>query len=91
LEFRLIEWLRLEHFADPFRAVRPPDLILSDIQRATLVRADPRKIKTPQDITALLEESAKWEVEWSAKVFGFITRFENEYAKKAAARRMLDS
>lgn len=26
LEFRLNEWLRLEHLADTFRSVRPPDL-----------------------------------------------------------------
>jgi hypothetical protein len=25
LEFRLNEWLRLEHLADPFRSVRPPE------------------------------------------------------------------
>ena len=80
LEFQLIEWLRLEHLADPFRSVRPPDFILSETQRATLVRADPKKIKTAKDITALLEESDDWDAEWSAKIFRVITQFETEYA-----------
>lgn len=80
LEYRIIEWLRSEYLADPFRSTRPPDLILTDTQRATLVRADPRKIKTAQDITALLGESADWEAEWSAKIFKVITLFNDECA-----------
>ena len=43
LEFRLIEWLRQEYLMDPLCCVCPPDLILADTQRATLVRADLKK------------------------------------------------
>ncbi|KAI9463684.1 P-loop containing nucleoside triphosphate hydrolase protein [Lactarius psammicola] len=80
LEFRLTEWLKLEYLADPFRSIRPPEHILSETQRVTLVRADPRKIKSAQDITVLVEESAEWEAEWSAKIFEVITLFDKEYA-----------
>ena len=75
---------------DPLRCVRPPDLILADTQRATLVRADPKKINNAQDITELLGESADWGAEWSAKIFGVIIQFNNEYAcisKQAAVER----
>jgi hypothetical protein len=79
LEFRINEWLTLEHLADSSRSVRPPDFILTETQRAMLIRADPRKIKTAQDITVLLEESTEWGVEWAAKIFTVITQFEAEY------------
>jgi len=79
LEFRLIEWLMLEHSADPFRSIRPPDLILSLTQRTTLIRADPSK--TAQDITALLDESVDWDAEWSAKTFEVISQFNKDYAR----------
>ncbi|KAH9052274.1 P-loop containing nucleoside triphosphate hydrolase protein [Lactarius vividus] len=80
LECCLIEWLKREHSADPARSVRPPDFILSSSQRETLVRANPKTVKTAQDITALLGESAEWSAEWSAKVFEVIAHFENEKA-----------
>src|SRR5580698_3927262 len=63
LECRLIEWLQQEHLADPSRTVRPPDLILSDTQRASLVRADLKTLKTADDITVLLQESNDWGAE----------------------------
>ena len=81
LEFRLIEWLRREHLADPYRAVRPSYFILSEMQRATLVQADPKTIKTARDITTLLQESDDWDEEWSAKVFEVITKFEADYGR----------
>ena len=34
LDLRLIEWLQHEHLADSWCTVRPPDLILSETQRA---------------------------------------------------------
>ena len=75
---------------EQLHCVRPPDLILADTQRATLVRADPKKIKNSQDITALLGESADWGAEWSVKIFKVIVQFHNKYAcisKQAAAER----
>lgn len=51
------------------------------MQRATLVQADPKTIKTASDITTLLQESDDWDEEWSAKVFEVITKFEVDYAR----------
>lgn len=80
LEFRLNEWLAATYIADPFRCSRPPDLILSDTQRATLIRTDPTKLESPGDITALLEESVEWGTEWAVRLFEVITQFDQEYA-----------
>ena len=80
LEFRLIEWLQREHSADPWRTVRPPDLILSETQRMSLVRVDPKTLKTAKDITTLFGESDDWDTEWSAKLFEVIQKFEVDYA-----------
>lgn len=80
LEFRLNEWVKGVYLADPYRCVRPVDLILSRAQKAILIRADPRKINCAQDITTLLDETTEWDAEWSAKVYGVITKFESEYA-----------
>ncbi|KAF8258083.1 P-loop containing nucleoside triphosphate hydrolase protein, partial [Lactarius quietus] len=48
--------------------------------RATLVRADLEKINSAQDVTVLLDETANWDAEWSAKVFEVITKFDTNYA-----------
>ena len=80
LDLCLIEWLQHEHLADSWCTVRPPDLILSETQRASLVRADPKTLKTARDITMLFQESDKWDTEWSAKLFEVIRIFEVDYA-----------
>jgi hypothetical protein len=79
LDFQLIEWLQQAHQADPCRAVRPPDLILSETQHASLVRADPKTLKSTKDITVLLQESDDWGDKWSAMLFEVITQFESDY------------
>lgn len=81
LEFRLIKWLQQEHSADLWRTVRPLDLILSETQRAILVRADPKTLKTAKDITTLFQESDEWDAEWSAKLFEVVKTFEVDYAR----------
>jgi hypothetical protein len=82
LDFQLIKWLQQAHQADPCHAVCPPDLILSETQRrqrASLVRADPKTLKSTKDITVLLQESDDWGDEWSAILFEVITQFESDY------------
>jgi predicted GNAT superfamily acetyltransferase len=78
LDFRLIEWLKLEHFSDPLRAVRPPHLILSQTQRLTLTRANPMQIQLPSDITSLLNETPEWADEWSDKIFNVIHKYDTD-------------
>ncbi|KAH9029568.1 P-loop containing nucleoside triphosphate hydrolase protein [Lactarius hengduanensis] len=60
LECRLIKWLESVHSEDPLYSVRPSYLILSVSQRAILVRTHPNKIKSAQDITALLDQTSEW-------------------------------
>ena len=81
LEYQLNKWLERVHSEDILCSVRPPHLILSDSQRATLVRAHPKKIKTPQDITTLLEQTSEWASEWSQGLFEVITNFAIDYAR----------
>lgn len=84
LEYCLIEWLQREHLADPDCAVRPPDLILSEMQCASLIRTDPKAIKMLKDITALLQESDNWDEEWSMKIFEVIKEFKVNYTRVKA-------
>lgn len=77
---RLVDWLKKDYLADPYRSTRPVDLILTDAQRTSIVRTDPDKLKCAQDITTLLGESDEWGAEWAEKIFGVLTRFDHEYA-----------
>ncbi|KAF8267862.1 hypothetical protein EI94DRAFT_1700713 [Lactarius quietus] len=79
LECCLNEWVRQAHLADPFHCIHLLNLILSYLQRATLVHADPEKIKSIQDTTMLLDETSNWDAKWSAKVFEVITKFNTDY------------
>jgi hypothetical protein len=80
LEHCLIKWLELVHSEDPLCSVRPPHLILSDIQHATLVRAHPSKLSKAEDITSLLNQTSEWASEWSHGLFEVITQFTVDYA-----------
>ena len=75
LDFRLIEWLKVEHKLDPLRSVRPPHLILSHTQRFILTRVNANQIKLPSDITALLNESSDWADEWALKLFNVLLQY----------------
>lgn len=79
LDYRLIRWLESEHRIDPFRSVRPTYHILSDTQRAVLVRAHPSKVLTAHDITVLLGETPEWEEEWSSKLCAVLSQFASDY------------
>ncbi|PPQ81297.1 hypothetical protein CVT24_009899 [Panaeolus cyanescens] len=79
LEARLNKWLLQEHAQDPLRCVRPIHMVLSHSQRHELVRADPSKIKSPSDVTALLKETKEWAMEWEVKVFAVIETFKKDF------------
>ena len=78
LDFRLVEWLKSEHAVDPLRAVRPICFILSDIQRANLVRIQAKKIKSTSDIQAILNESDEWASKWGNKIFNLIQQYDRD-------------
>ena len=80
LDYRLIEWLKVEHATDSLRAVRPPHLIPSQTQCLNLMRVHPTKITSPSDITALIEESAEWGDEWADKIFKVLVSFNADLA-----------
>ncbi|KAH8981064.1 P-loop containing nucleoside triphosphate hydrolase protein [Lactarius akahatsu] len=81
LECRLVKWLESVHSEDPLCSVRPPHLVLSVSQRAILVRTHPNKIKSAQDITALLNQTSEWASEWSQGLFEVITKFAIDYER----------
>ena len=80
LDYRLIEWLKVEHATDSLRAVRPPHLILSQTQCLTLMCVHPTKITLPSNITALIEESAEWGDEWADTLFKVLVLFNADLA-----------
>ena len=80
LDFQLIQWLKLEHETDPLRSVRPPHFILSQMQRFNLTRVNANQIKSPSDITALLNESSDWEDEWALKLFNLFLLYKADLA-----------
>lgn len=84
LEFRLIKWLEHEHTVDPLRFARPSHLILSDAQRAILVRTHPSKLTSADDITELLGKTPEWSAEWSSKIFELIMQFAVDFASNTA-------
>jgi hypothetical protein len=80
LKHCLIRWLELVHSEDPLCSVRPPHIILSDIQCTTLVWAHLSKFNRAEDITLLLEQTTEWASEWSHGLYEVITQFDIDYA-----------
>jgi len=78
LDFRLIEWLTLEHLSDPLHTVHPPHLILSQTQRFILTCTNPKQIQSPSNITSLLDESSEWSDEWANKIFKVIHKYDTD-------------
>lgn len=78
LDFRLIQWLEAEHASDPLRSVRPMYFILSDSQRANLVRAPSKEIKSASDIKTFLGESDEWAAEWAEKLFSVVQKYDQD-------------
>jgi hypothetical protein len=80
LDFRLVEWLKSEHALDPLRAVRPICFILSDFQRASLVRTQAKKVQSSSDIQAILNESDEWVSKWGDKILHVIRQYDRDLA-----------
>jgi hypothetical protein len=80
LDYRLVEWLKVEHAADSLSDVCPPHLILSQTQHLNLTHVHPKKINSPSDITSLLNESAEWGDEWAVKLFKVLVSFDTDLA-----------
>jgi hypothetical protein len=80
LDFRLVEWLKSEHALDPLRAVRPLCFILSDIQRASLVRIQAKKVQSASDIQSLLNETDEWASKWGDKILKVIQQYDRDLA-----------
>ena len=80
LDFCLVEWLKFEHAHDPLRAVQPICFILSDIQRACLIRTQAKKIETTSDIQVILNESEEWAAMWGNKILNVIRKYDSDLA-----------
>ena len=75
-----MEWLKSEHALDPLRAVRPLCFILSDIQRASLVRIQAKKVQSVSDIQAILNESDEWVTKWGDNILNVIQQYDRDLA-----------
>jgi hypothetical protein len=80
LDFCLIQWLKHEHETDLLRSVRLPHFILSQTQHFNLTQVNPNQIKSPSDITVLLNESSDWEDEWALKLFNLFLLYKADLA-----------
>ena len=87
LDYHLVEWLRSVHQLDPLQAVRPIYLILSNVQRANLVRTQAKKIRYASDIQAILNESDEWASEWGDKIFDVIRQYDCNLAAMRAREK----
>ncbi|KAJ7805721.1 P-loop containing nucleoside triphosphate hydrolase protein [Mycena olivaceomarginata] len=57
-------WLSKAHSTDPLRAVRPASFILDAKGTKKLSTVHPDRMKTAGDVTAALEETEEWTLEW---------------------------
>ena len=80
LDFRLIQFLEHEDASCPLRAFRPPYFILTDTQRMKLVRANPKEIKSAEDVQRILEESDQWRLKWAEKLYTVVMDYERDLA-----------
>ena len=75
LDSHVIEWLRNASSNNVLHSIRMMYNILSFQQRLDLVRAHPRTIQSPQDITKLLKETEEWSDEWAESLFLVISQY----------------
>ena len=62
--------------------------ILSFQQRLDLVRAHPRTIQSPQDITKLLKETEEWSDEWAESLFLVISQYDKDIGSGNRKKRI---
>ena len=80
LDFHLIQFLEHEDASCLLRAFQPPYFIPSDTQCMKLVRANPKEIKSVEDVQHILEESDQWRLKWAEKLYTVVMDYERDLA-----------
>jgi len=80
LDFCLILFLECEDASYPLHAFRPPYFILSNTQHMKLVHANPKEIKSAEDVQHILEESDQWRLKWAEKLYTVVMDYEQDLA-----------
>jgi hypothetical protein len=90
LDNQLIEWLMVSVKSSN----RAGCDILSDQNRGLLVRASCNSLRSPADITKLLDETAEWEEDWAASLLQVISKYDmavNSHSKAPIRKRVKTS
>ncbi|KAL0563514.1 hypothetical protein V5O48_018553 [Marasmius crinis-equi] len=90
LQLKLWCWRLQMHEGDELKAVRTPDMILSDHQLADLSKALPNKVASAELIQTFLGEGDDWTDEWAAKICAVIKAFDealNALDSRSSKRR----
>jgi hypothetical protein len=77
LQILIRTWRAEAHRIDPLRTLRPASWIIDDAKIKKLATLLPTRIRTPSDITALLNEGVEWSSEWSLKLFNVVHLFDH--------------
>lgn len=80
LDFCLIQFLECEDASCPLCAFRLLYFILSDTQHMKLVCANPKEIKSMEDVQHILEESDQWRLKWAEKLYTVVMDYERDLA-----------
>jgi hypothetical protein len=54
--------------------------LLSDIQRASLIRTQAKKVQSASDIQTILNESDEWASKWGDKIYNVIQQYDRDLA-----------
>ncbi|KAF8871288.1 P-loop containing nucleoside triphosphate hydrolase protein [Infundibulicybe gibba] len=76
LEHQLKIWLYNAYMNSPHRFSQRASLILDEPSIHSLVKVDPKNIKTPSDITQILNQTTEWESNWSRPIYKVITAYD---------------
>jgi hypothetical protein len=75
---RIVAWRFNTHIQDDLRSVRPPSFIIDDEGIKKLARLHPSNITSPVQVTAALDETPEWDVEWSKLIHEIIQAYDEE-------------
>ncbi|KAJ7756104.1 hypothetical protein B0H14DRAFT_3599693 [Mycena olivaceomarginata] len=77
-------WLSKALSTDPLRAVRPASFILDAKGIKKLSTVHPDRMKTVGDVTAALEETEEWTLEWGTSIIEIIANYDAEISAQSA-------
>ncbi|KAF8811263.1 P-loop containing nucleoside triphosphate hydrolase protein [Phlegmacium glaucopus] len=77
---RITAWRFNTYTRDDLRSVRPPSFIIDDKGIKKLARLHPSNITSPAQVTAALNETPEWDIEWLKLIHKIIRAYDEELA-----------